>query len=407
MSLRSVYTKKQIEVLRYAKNNDFFIAILHGAKRAGKTVANNDLFLKELMRVKKLAKEEGVENPQYILAGNSLGNLQRNVLIELTNKYGIEFHMDKYNRFKLFGVQVCCFGHGTIRDLGRIRGMTAYGAYINEGSTAVNMVFKEILNRCSGSGSRVMVDTNPDNPLHWLKKDYIDKADGKTIVDFQFTLYDNDFMSERYIKNIEAATPSGMFFDRDIKGLWVSAEGVVYKDFDMNKHVIEEIPKDVYFEYYIGGIDWGFEHYGSIVVLGVTSDNKYYLLEEVADREKHVEEYWLPLALELQERYENITFYADTARPEYIKKMNQEGVYCVNANKSVQEGIGTVGSLLKQDKLYFLKDKFTKGAEEMFLYVWNDSKTNGKEEVVKTNDDVLDALRYAIFTNSINDFDMF
>lgn len=407
MSLESVYTKKQIDVLRYAKNNDFFIAILHGAKRAGKTVANNDLFLKELIRVKKVAAKIGIDKPQYILAGNSLGNLQRNVMIELTNKYGIEFHMDKYNRFELFGVQVCCFGHGTIRDLGRIRGMTSFGAYINEGSTAVNEVFKEILNRCSGEGARVMVDTNPDNPLHWLKKDYIDKADGKTIVDFHFSLYDNSFLTDRYIKNIEAATPTGVFTDRDIKGLWVSAEGVVYKDFDLNKHVIEKVPNDVYFEYYIGGIDWGFDHYGSIVVIGVANDGKYYLLEEESCREKYVEDYWIPKAKELQDKYPEITFYADTARPEYISQMNQAGVYVINANKSVQEGIGYVGSLLKQNKLFFIKDKFVKGAEEMFLYVWATAKSNGKEEVVKTNDDVLDSLRYALFTDSVNQFDMF
>ena len=129
--LSDLYTPKQLDTFRFAVNNDYFMLINHGAKRTGKTVLDNDLFLYELRRIKKIASMQGVENPQYILAGADLGALNRNVLIELSNKYGIEFHFDKFNRFKLFGVQVCCFGHSKINDLGRIRGMTAYGAYIN------------------------------------------------------------------------------------------------------------------------------------------------------------------------------------------------------------------------------------------------------------------------------------
>ncbi|MRB90585.1 PBSX family phage terminase large subunit, partial [Bacillus thuringiensis] len=74
----------------------------------GKTILNNDLFLAELRRVRRIADNEGVDLPQYILGGASLGTLAKNVLIELTNKYGLDFQMDKYNRFKLFGVLVCC-----------------------------------------------------------------------------------------------------------------------------------------------------------------------------------------------------------------------------------------------------------------------------------------------------------
>ena len=50
----------------------------------------------------------------------------------------------------------------------------------------------------------------------------------------------------------------------------------------------------------------------------------------------------------------------------------------------------------KQNKLFFLKDKFKKGLQEMYLYTWNDKL--GKEDVKKENDDVLDALRYALFS---------
>ena len=203
MSIRQLYHPKQLEVLNFYFNTDFFMLIQHGAKRTGKTISNNDMFLMELARIKHIAAEEGVNEPQYILAGNTLGSLQRNVLQELVNKYGIEIKFDKFNRFKLFGVLVCCFGHGTVTDMSRIRGMTSYGAYINEGSTANEEVFNEIKSRCSATGARILVDTNPDHPEHWLYIDYILKADGKTIQEFHFELDDNTFLSERFKNNLK------------------------------------------------------------------------------------------------------------------------------------------------------------------------------------------------------------
>ena len=183
--ISNLYHPKQQEVLKFALNNDYFMLINHGAKRTGKTILNNDLFLFELKRVRKIANRLNIKKPQYILAGADLGALQRNVLNELTNKYDIEFNFDKHNRFMLFGVQVCCFGHSKINDLGRIRGMTAFGAYINEGTIANREVFNEIKSRCSGEGARLLIDTNPDNPEHWLKVDFIDKAYGKTVKEFR------------------------------------------------------------------------------------------------------------------------------------------------------------------------------------------------------------------------------
>ena len=223
--LSDLYTPKQLDTFHFAVNNDYFMLINHGAKRTGKTVLDNDLFLYELRRIKKIAAAQGVENPQYILAGADLGALNRNVLIELSNKYGIEFHFDKFNRFKLFGVQVCCFGHSKINDLGRIRGMTAYGAYINEGTMAKQEVFDEIKSRCSGNGARMLIDTNPDNPEHWLKKDFIDKADGKIIKEVQYRLDDNTFLSERYKQNMKETTPSGMFYDRNMSWTKLHSRG--------------------------------------------------------------------------------------------------------------------------------------------------------------------------------------
>ncbi|CEO27122.1 PBSX family phage terminase large subunit [Paraclostridium sordellii] len=394
--LNDLYHKKQLEVMNFAMTNDFFMLINHGAKRTGKTILDNDLFIYELRRVRKIADELNITLPQYILAGADLGSVQRNVLNELTNKYDIEFKFDKHNRFILFGVQVCCFGHSKKNDLGRIRGMTSFGAYINEGTMANEEVFNEIKARCSGEGARILIDTNPDQPEHWLKSNFIDKADGKIIQAYHYELDENTFLSERYRNNIKASTPSGMFYDRDIKGLWVSAEGIVYRDFRKDIHYISESNlKNINFVKFFAGVDWGYEHNGSIVVIGKDDNENLYLLREYARQYEEID-YWVDVAKTIKSKYGNIIFYCDSARPEHVARFKKEGLRAKNADKSVLSGIEVVAKGFKTNKLKVVKEHTDLFKKEIFMYAWN--KTTG--EPIKLWDDVLDALRYAIYTES-------
>lgn len=392
MDLTKLYTPKQIEILKRTNTSDFFILGLHGAKRTGKTVINNDIFLRELRRVRKIADQLKIKEPMYILAGVSSKTIQNNVLQEIYNRYQLDIKFDKHNSFTLFGVKVVQAFTGTIAGLGGIRGMTAFGAYINEASLANETVFKEIISRCSGDGARIVFDTNPDNPEHWLKKDYIDSK-SENIISVHFRLDDNTFLSERYIRNIKESTPSGMFYDRDIEGLWVTGEGVVYSDFDGNKHFINDV-SGIDFETYIAGVDWGYSHYGSIVVFGIDKENKWYLIEEHATQFKEID-YWVNIALGVKERYGNINFYCDSARPEHVERFRRERIRAINADKSILSGIEEVARLIKLNRFFVLSPKVKQFKKEIYNYIW-DEKTGNP---VKENDDVMDAMRYAVYSH--------
>ena len=47
--LSKIYTPKQIEVLQATQRQDWFMLLLDGAQRSGKTILNNDLFLMVLI----------------------------------------------------------------------------------------------------------------------------------------------------------------------------------------------------------------------------------------------------------------------------------------------------------------------------------------------------------------------
>ena len=388
-NLLKIYTPKQLEIYKRTLHEDWFMLINHGAKRSGKTVINNDLFLQELMRVRRQANIEGIETPMYILSGVTLTTIYQNILKELTNKYGIEFKFDRYNNFEMFGVYVVQVGHGTIAGLGKIRGMTAYGAYVNEGSLANETVFDEIKSRCSGYGARILVDTNPDQPEHWLRRDYILNND-ESVISYKFTIHDNTFLNERYKNNIINTTPSGVFTDRNIWGNWVSGDGVIFADFDEKKHYVDDI-SHLQFKEYLAGVDWGYSHYGAIVVLGITFDNKYVVLEEYAEQFKEID-YWVDIAKDINKRYKNIPFWCDSARPEHVGRFKREGLKARNANKEVISGIESVAKLYKEDRLFLYRKTVNRFKDEVYMYIWND-KTG---EPVKQFDDVQDAIRYAI-----------
>ena len=174
IKVSKVLTPKQQWVLWSYRHSNWKYLINYGAVRSGKTFIDNILFLAELQRISIEAKKNKDKNPMYILAGYSSNSIQNNVIGELRNAFGFNPKTDRHGHYHIFGVDVVPAYTGNIRGASAIRGLTAYGAYVNETSLATQEAFQEIVQRCSKPNARIICDTNPDNPQHWLKTDYID-----------------------------------------------------------------------------------------------------------------------------------------------------------------------------------------------------------------------------------------
>lgn len=411
--LRNVFTAKQVEVLhQFTDNKDWKLMINSGAVRAGKTFVDNFLFLLAVRHAAEIANEQHKPFVQFILAGASSKTIQSNILDELKTTFDLEFKFDKHGSFqvkfpKLPPVKVVMAYTKSIAGLSSIRGMTAYGAYINEASLANELVFDEIQKRCSGKDARIICDTNPDVPTHFLKK-IIDRAaetNDKTVVANHFTIFDNEEnLDPVYLQHLLNTTPTGMLYDRDILGKWTSGEGIVYADFDIKKNVItlDEFNKQYppamqrHGLKYVAGVDFGYEHKGCIVVIAVDKHRgKYYMVEEITHKHWQKER-WILTAQKLVRKYGNIPFYCDYARPEYVTAFQDAGIKAFNAYKSRLYGVEIVGSLIKQVRFQVIKEAIDYFEKELFEYNW-DEKT-GDPEKKDGNDDVMDTVRYAIAT---------
>lgn len=389
--------KKQKEVWDSFIKEQPKILICSGAKRAGKTFVLLLTFLAHVSKYQNMGLS-------FIIGGATQAAIKRNVLNDMELILGKELRLDKSNAVEIFGNRVYCFDGANADSWKKARGFTSAGAFLNEATALHDSFVKEVISRCSYKGAVVMMDTNPENPMHTVKTDYIDK-DGQVlksgrlnIRSFHFSLFDNNFLDPEYVESIVASTPSGMFTDRDIHGYWVAPEGVIYKDFNKDVHYIssEELEnRRVNFKKHFAGVDWGYEHPGSIVVIGQDDQGCFYLLEEYAKQHEEID-YWVKIAKDIKERYGNINFYCDTARPEHVQRFRREKLRALNADKAVISGIEEVARLFKRNELFIVKDKVARFEKEIFMYVWN-QKTG---DPVKEWDDVLDSLRYALYSHN-------
>ena len=199
------------------KNLRFWYVLGRNVLELGKTFVLTYTFMAHV------AKYEG-KGHSFIMGGATQASIRRNILNDMELILGRDIKLAKDNHFELFGNKIYCFDGANSDAYKKVRGFTSYGAFLNEATTLHDTFVKECISRCSGEGARIYMDTNPENPTHTVKVDYVDK-DGQRLEDgqlnikaFQFTLYDNTFLNDEYIKSIEASTPTGMFFDRDILG---------------------------------------------------------------------------------------------------------------------------------------------------------------------------------------------
>lgn len=201
-------------------------------------------------------------------------------------------------------------------------------------------------------------------------------------------------MSTEYVNALKAQTPSGMFTDRAIYGLWVSGDGLVYRDFDKNKMLIDELPPNQTYTYYCG-VDFGFAegHDTSITVWADDRQGNTYLVEEHTAIHKYID-HWIEVMKQIQQRYgKGLTFWCDSARPDYVSQLIVNGIQARNADKNILTGIESVAELMTTKHFFVLKSAPVKFLEEIYQYVWD----SDKGVPVKKKDNCMDSCRYAIF----------
>ena len=393
--MTSVYTPKQRELLRLWQTNKLKrINLLSGSVRSGKTWISLVLWA---FWVATMPKEKN-----YLMTAKSLTTLKRNVLDLLTELVGEKnfiFSIAQKQAY-LFGRKIYLEGANDARAESKIRGMTLQGAYCDELTLYGEDFFTMMLSRLSESNAKLFATTNPDTPMHWLNKKYIERRHELNMLLMTFLIDDNTFLDTKYVEELKKEYV-GVFYDRFIKGEWIVAEGLVYDFFQSKKDtIIKTIDMNDYNEFYVS-IDYGTINPCSMGLWGVNGEGAARIRESYFDsrkegRQRTDEEHYQAL-VELVRDFPITRVIVDPSAASFIECIRRHGDFRVKpAINSVIDGIRITSSLLNSGMIRI--DPSCKDCiREFGLYRWDEKKTS--DTVLKENDHAMDEVRY--FCNTV------
>lgn len=296
----------------------------------------------------------------------------------------------------------------------KVRGLTLAGALVDEVTLLTEDLFTTLLGRLSVDGARLLGTTNPDNPGHWLKKKYLDRAAELGWSVWHFTMADNPGLSAEYVARVSREY-TGVYHLRFVKGLWVAAEGAIYDAWDERAMVIPWAALPPLVRYVGVGIDYGTTNPSSAILLGQDVLGTYYFVDEwrhdpsqtgrrLTDEELSRElKAWL-----LRPHHPGVdadgdpvhepligTLAVDPAAASFKVQLTRDGLPVSDADNDVDYGIRQLSSALAAGRLK-VTDRCTGFIAEAPGYRWDPkASAKGEDKPVKENDHSLDAARYA------------
>jgi PBSX family phage terminase large subunit len=396
------------QVLSIAASFDARITLWSGAVRSGKTIGSLVAFLIHLAR----APQSGL----VLICGRTLQTIERNILEPMQDPALFGPIADQVHHTRgaptatILGRTVHLIGASDARAEGRLRGLTACLALLDEATLVPEGFFNQMLARLSVPGAKALLTTNPDGPGHWLRKNFILRAAELGIAHFHFTLDDNPVLTPEYVEAIKAENV-GVFFRRFVLGEWCMAEGAIYDMWDPDRHVIDVLPR--MWRWLAVGIDYGTTNPFAALLLGMDASLNLYVaaewrhdaktvLRQLTDAEYSTQlrawlaNYQLPGQQARGVRPEMVV--VDPSAASFAQQLWRDGLAPTPADNGVADGIRTVSSLMASGRLKVHRS--CRGLlDELPSYSWDAAKAQrGVDAPIKVDDHSVDALRYVIKT---------
>lgn len=230
---------KQAKILAFPYSK-YDALICDGAVRSGKTSIMMWAFVRWAM--------ENFSGQRFGVCGRTVDSCTKNIIVPFTamslakERYIIRWRRgDKVMEVRRGAVTNYfeVFGGKDEASYTLIQGRTLAGVLLDEVVLMPRSFVEQALARCSVDGARLWFSCNPGSPHHWFYQEWIKRSRERNALYLHFEMTDNPGLSKRTLERYENMY-AGIFYDRYVRGLWVAAEGIVYKDFanDTEKYLI-------------------------------------------------------------------------------------------------------------------------------------------------------------------------
>ena len=403
-------SKKQKQVFKWCYKDDYKAIICDGAVRSGKTICMITSFV--LWSMKRF------DGATFGICGKTVRSAERNIImplqsiVDITSRFKVTYTRS-VNLLTIEGAghknYFYIFGGKDESSYMLIQGITLSGVFFDEVALMPRSFVEQAITRTlSVDKAKLWFNCNPDNQFHWFYTEWIQKAKERNALHLHFLMSDNPILSPAQLEAAEQQF-TGVFHDRYIKGLWVSAEGVIYKQFADNTkdYLIDSAPDDIM--YCTIGFDFGGNgsaHAG--ICTGFTRG-----LKEVAVLEEYYrKEIITPTQLEndiitfirkCQRKYNVYDIYFDSAETTLIRGVktalikNKVPINPHNARKSEVLGrIRFTNQIISQERFLVAKNcgHFIKAMQSA---VWDSKQLKDvRLDDGNYNIDSLDAFEYSV-----------
>ena len=258
----------------------------------------------------------------------------------------------------------------------KLRGRKRDIAWVNEANELHYDDFQQLNLRTS---LKIIVDYNPSEVHSYLYDLPVDKT-----IRIHSTYRDNPFLPPEIIKEIE----SYRLTDTDYYTIFGLGERAYSRENVYQQWAVGERPNHL--TDWIYAIDYGYQHPTALVKIWYNSGEREVYIEELI-YESYLTSTDILSRMETAGVDKTRVIVSETARPEIIADIRRSGYRIVNAIKDVKDGINAVKTFavtLSPHAHNIIKEN------ENYRY----RKANGvvTEEVIKSWDDAMDAIRYGI-----------
>ncbi len=410
--LGGVFSPKQLRFLATWGRRKH--TILSGAVSAGKTFVSLWAFL--------LAVRRAPKHGQIIMIGRTLTTLNTNVMQLLMSEqiFGRLALQVKYTpgakTARILGRTIHLYGAGDSNAETKIRGMTVSLAYVDEATLLPEAFWNMLITRLRVPGAKLLATTNPGGRNHWLRTKWILRGAETDTQHFAFTMDDNPSLPPEYVA-LQKRAFTGVFYDRFILGKWVAAAGVVYREFNEDKHIVPWAELPPLERCLAVGIDYGTTNTTAGVLLALTKERRPRLVVLGSWGYNAADHHGITLPdVELSRRLRDWVaddaekpkhhpgafvepefWFLDPSAASLRAQLLADDQITWKADNRVLRGIADVSNLLAEGRIIFAAETCAGVLAEITEYSWDPKAAEeGVDEVLKENDHFMDALRYAV-----------
>lgn len=407
------WTNKQREYLANANHRWNFKV---GAVRSGKTYQDiTDVIPR---RIRERVGKEGLA----IIIGVTQATVERNVLRPMRDRFG-EALVGSINKgdgtVYLFGELCYALGAEKVSQVAKIQGASFKYVYGDEVAKWNKEVFDMVKSRLDKSYSCFDGTCNPEQKNHWLKEFLDSDAD---IYLQHYIIDDNDYLSESFKDNLKKEYWGTVLYQRYIQGLWVNAEGLIYRRFADNPshyYLKKEYDNNGKLKLPAGeiiiGIDYGGTLSGHSFVATLISYDCSKIIVLASERHfgdidtQKLEDLQVEFIRKIQYKYGLVNYvYPDSAEQVLIRgirnRLAKESIYASvrpARKERIKDRIDCERIMFAYDMVYFIEEDTKSLIEALSSAIWNEKKTkiteNDDERLDDgtTDIDSLDAFEYS------------